>query len=285
MLWEAVENRKGAVKPRPLCTPLGLFLGVLGLWGCDTVLTFVCMLRYWMWNVVPRLLQWNCNEVLDVQCTSAEFRSPCGVYGQISAIYVVIRPGLRSLCGIYGRVSAVYAAYTARPTQSILCNNISYRNIQSSVEIYFGSVLNCQYRSIQTQVNIFQHSTVAALYKKGPGVCRGARPCAPLRFSHIPMWIYPLRASAVHVTYSNISYRNIQSSVEIYFGSVLNCQYRSIQTQVNIFQHSTVAALYKKGPGVCRGARPCAPLRFSHIPMWIYPLRASAVHVAYSREP
>ena len=75
LLWEAVENRKGAVKPRPLCTPLGLFLGVLGLWGCDTVLTFVCMLRYWMWNVVPRLLQWNCNEVLDVRCTSAEFRS------------------------------------------------------------------------------------------------------------------------------------------------------------------------------------------------------------------
>ena len=24
-LWEAKENRKGAVKPRPLCTPLGLF--------------------------------------------------------------------------------------------------------------------------------------------------------------------------------------------------------------------------------------------------------------------
>ena len=43
------------------------------VWG--SVLTFVCMLRYWMWNVVPRLLQWNCNEVLDVQCTSAEFRS------------------------------------------------------------------------------------------------------------------------------------------------------------------------------------------------------------------
>ena len=70
-----------------------------------------------------------------------------------------------------------------------------------------------------------------------------------------------------------------------HFGSVLNCQYRSIQVQVSIFQHSTIAALYKKGPGVCRGARPCAPLRFSHISMWIYPLRASAVHVAYSREP
>ena len=38
---------------------------------CATLLTFVCMLRYWMRNVVPRGLQWNCNEVLDVQCTSA----------------------------------------------------------------------------------------------------------------------------------------------------------------------------------------------------------------------
>ena len=54
--------------------------------------------------------------------------------------------------------------------------------------VHFGSVLNCQCRSIQTQVSIFQRSTIAALYKKGPGVCRGARPCAPLRFSHIPMW-------------------------------------------------------------------------------------------------
>ena len=91
LLWEAVENRKGAVKPRPLCTPLGLFFrsSWVVVWG--TVLTFVCMLRCWMWNVVPRGLQWNCNEVLDVRCTSAEFCSPCGV-----------QPGFRSLCGIYG---------------------------------------------------------------------------------------------------------------------------------------------------------------------------------------
>ena len=38
---------------------------------CTALLTFVCMLRYWMRNVVPRGLQWNCNEVLDVRCTSA----------------------------------------------------------------------------------------------------------------------------------------------------------------------------------------------------------------------
>ena len=132
-----------------------------------------------------------------MRCTSAEFCSPCGVQ-QGAAIYAAyaaevpqpmrhIQPKFRNPCGIYSRSSAIYAIYTAGSPQSILCNNISYRNIQSSVRIHFGSVLNCQYRSIQTQVSIFQHSTVAALYKKGPGVCRGARPCAPLRFSHIPM--------------------------------------------------------------------------------------------------
>ena len=70
------------------------------VWG--TVLTFVCMLRYWMRNVVPRGLQWNCNEVLDVRCTSAEFCSPCGVQ----------------------QGAAAYAAYAARSPQFILCNNI-----------------------------------------------------------------------------------------------------------------------------------------------------------------
>ena len=52
MLWEAVENRKGAVKPRPLCTPLGLFLVVLGCGGVR-LLTCVCMLRCWMCEVEP----------------------------------------------------------------------------------------------------------------------------------------------------------------------------------------------------------------------------------------
>ena len=46
------ENRKGAAKPRPLCTPLGLFLGVLGCGGVR-LLTCVCMLRCWMCEVEP----------------------------------------------------------------------------------------------------------------------------------------------------------------------------------------------------------------------------------------
>ena len=78
-----MENRKGAVKPRPLCTPLGLFFenflvagmcdrvglflysSVLDVGRCAdmgvsasivvgvTLSTFVCMLRCWMWNAVP----------------------------------------------------------------------------------------------------------------------------------------------------------------------------------------------------------------------------------------
>ena len=141
---------------------------------------------------------------------------------------------------------------------------------------YFGSVLNCQYRSIQVQVSIFQLSTIAALYKKRPrGVQRGAALCPFAVFSHSNV-IYPLRASTVYVPYSRSSAIYIMQQYIlqkykkfrlIHFGSVLNCRYRSIQAQVSIFQLSTIVALYKKGPGVCRGARPCAPLRFSHIPM------------------
>ena len=74
-LWEAKENRKGAVKPRPLCTPRAFFeeFLVVGMWSgvglflyalvldvercADVVfsasivvnvalLTYFCMLRY-----------------------------------------------------------------------------------------------------------------------------------------------------------------------------------------------------------------------------------------------
>ena len=83
---------------------------------CTALLTFVCMLRYWMRNVVPRRLQWNCNEVLDVRCTSAEFCNPCGVQ-QGAAIYAVIRPEFRNPCGIYGRDSAIHAAIRPGPPQ------------------------------------------------------------------------------------------------------------------------------------------------------------------------
>ena len=146
------------------------------VWG--TVLTFVCMLRYWMRNVVPRGLQWNCNEVLDVRCTSADFCSPYGV-----------QHGMPQYMRAYTAVSAaIYAVYTAGSPQSVRCNNISLQEYTKLPSSHISAQCRiAEYRSIQTQVSFFQLSTIAALYKKGPGVCRGARPCAPLRFSHIPM--------------------------------------------------------------------------------------------------
>ena len=48
------ENRKGAAKPRPLCTPLGLFLIVQGI-RCSYLLTCVCMLRYSTHYAMPIL--------------------------------------------------------------------------------------------------------------------------------------------------------------------------------------------------------------------------------------
>lgn len=109
-----------------------------------------------------------------------------------------MQPRFHNPCGIYSRSSAIYAVYTAGSPQSILCNNNILQKYTKFRLIHFGSVSNCLYRSIQIQVSFFQHSTIAALYKKGPGVCRGARPCAPLRFSHISMWIYPLRGAAAY---------------------------------------------------------------------------------------
>ena len=108
------------------------------VWG--TVLTFICMLRYWMRNVVPRGLQWNCNEVLDVRCTSAEFCSPCGIYGRVSVAYAAytadapqsmrhIQPGIRNLCGIYGWVSAIHAAYTVGSPQSMRHIRLGLRSL------------------------------------------------------------------------------------------------------------------------------------------------------------
>lgn len=81
--------------------------------------------------------------------------------------------GSRNLCGIYGGVSAIYIMQ-----QYILQKYTKFRSI------YFGSVSNCRYRSIQAQVSIFPHSTIAALYKRPRGVQRGAALCPFAVFSH-----------------------------------------------------------------------------------------------------
>ena len=145
-----------------------------------------------MWCVIRCLLLSvcfgiGCGTLCRGGCSGTVMRfSTCDARLRNSAIHVAysrepqsmrhMRPRFHNPCGIYGRVSVIYIMQ-----QYILQKYTKFRLI------YFGSVLNYRYRSIQAQVSFFQHSTIAALYKKGPGVCRGARPCAPLRFSHIPM--------------------------------------------------------------------------------------------------
>ena len=128
------------------------------VWG--TVLTFVCMLRYWMRNVVPRGLQWNCNEVLDVRCTSAEFCSPCGVQ----------------------QGAAIRAAYTAGVPQSMRyirrgLRNLYYatiypfRNIQSSVRY-----ISAQCRIADTEA--YRHKLVSFSFPQSLHYIKKAQGCA-----------------------------------------------------------------------------------------------------------
>ena len=155
------KTAKGPQSRGPSAHPSGFFKEFLVV-DEGRVLTCVCMLGYWMWDAVPIwflyasvLIVGHCADLVSV-C----FGVGCGT---------LCRGGCSGTVMRFSTCDARLRGYS--------CFRLPY----------FGSVLNCQYRSIQVQVSIFQHSTVAALYKKGPGVCRGARPCAPLRFSHIPM--------------------------------------------------------------------------------------------------
>ena len=154
------------------------------VWG--TVLTFVCMLRYWMRNVVPRGLQWNCNEVLDVRCTSAEFCSPCGVQ----------------------QGAAIHAAYTAGVPQSMRyirrgLRNLYYatiypfRNIQSSVRY-----ISAQCRIADTEA--YRHKLVSFSFPQSLHYIKKAQGCAEGR-GLVPLCGFltfqceiPLRASAAY---------------------------------------------------------------------------------------
>ena len=137
--------------------------------------------------------------ILQSMWRTAGSRNLCGICGRGSTTHAAytakvpqpmrhIQPEFRNLCGIYGGVSAIYIMQ-----QYILQKYTKFRLI------HFGSVSNCRYRSIQTQVSFFQLSTIAALYKKGPGVCRGdwqsplcrvftlRKPCPDARYHlHIP---------------------------------------------------------------------------------------------------
>ena len=114
-----------------------------------------------------------------MRCTSAEFCNPCGVQ----------------------QGAAIYAVYTAGSPQSILCNNISYRNIQSSVRY-----ISAQCRIADTEA--YRHKLVSFRIPQSLHYIKKAQGCAEgtdkslLRFSHISMWIYPLRGAAAYVPYS-----------------------------------------------------------------------------------
>lgn len=97
------------------------------MWG--TVLTYVCMLRYWMRNVVPG---GGCNgTVMRFSACDARLRN--------SAIHVAysrepqsmrhMRPDLRNPYGIYSQSSATHAAYTAGVPQSMRYIRRGLRNL------------------------------------------------------------------------------------------------------------------------------------------------------------
>lgn len=116
-----------------------------------------------------------------------------------------IRPRFHNPCGIYSRSSAIYAVYTAGSPQSILCNNISYRNIQSSVRYISAQCRIADTEAYRYKLASFSIPQSPHYIKKAQGCAegRGLVPlCGFLTFQCDPNVIYPLRASAVHVAYS-----------------------------------------------------------------------------------
>ena len=82
-----------------------------------------------------------------------------------------IRPRFHNPCGIYSRSSAIYAVYTAGSPQSILCNNISYRNIQSSVRY-----ISAQCRIADTEA--YRHKLVSFSFPQSLHYIKKAQGCA-----------------------------------------------------------------------------------------------------------
>ena len=82
-----------------------------------------------------------------------------------------IRPRFHNPCGIYSRSSSIYAVYTAGSPQSILCNNISYRNIQSSVRY-----ISAQCRIADTEA--YRHKLVSFSFPQSLHYIKKAQGCA-----------------------------------------------------------------------------------------------------------
>ena len=145
-----------------------------------------------------------------MRCTSAEFCNPCGVQ----------------------QGAAIYAVYTAGSPQSILCNNISYRNIQSSVRYISAQCRIADTEAYRHKLVSFRIPQSLHYIKKAQGCAegRGLVPlCGFLTFQcDLPSAggrnlcaIQPEAAayaaytagSPQSILCNNISYRNIQSSV------------------------------------------------------------------------
>ena len=82
-----------------------------------------------------------------------------------------MQPRFHNPCGIYSRSSAIYAVYTAGSPQSILCNNISYRNIQSSVRY-----ISAQCRIADTEA--YRHKLVSFRIPQSLHYIKKAQGCA-----------------------------------------------------------------------------------------------------------
>ena len=107
--WKPQRGRKATA---PLHTPRAFFRSSWVV-VCDTVLTFVCMLRCWMWNVVPRLF-WVLGLWCGVRCwlLSVCFGIGCGTLCRGNCSGTVMR---FSTCKARLRNSAVHVAYSRGP--------------------------------------------------------------------------------------------------------------------------------------------------------------------------
>ena len=134
------ENRKGAAKPRPLCTPLGLFFKEFLVVDEGRVLTCVCMLGYWMWDAVPIwflyasvLIVGHCADLVPV-C----FGIGCGVLCRF--IFLGIRPAALLVMDCFEAVFCMLR-YWMRNTVPIWFLYASVLDVERCADLFLYIVL------------------------------------------------------------------------------------------------------------------------------------------------
>ena len=181
-----------------------------------------------------------------------------------------IRPRFHNPCGIYSRSSAIYAVYTAGSPQSILCNNISYRNIQSSVRYISAQCRIADTEAYRYKLASFSIPQSPHYIKKAQGCAegRGLVPlCGFLTFQcDLPSAggrslcaIQPEAAayaaytagSPQSILCNNISYRNIQSSVRY-----ISAQCRIADTEA--YRYKLASFSIPQSPHYIKKAQGCA---------------------------